>query len=184
MMTRWCTIFRDERGVAATEFALALPALLILTLGVFEVTQYILLNQKIDRVAYTVSDVVAQQTTVTQSQLNDIMAAAAEIMNPHDFIDDGVVIVSSVQDDPQNGPIVKWQSKGGGLLNRDSLIGTVNGAATLPDGFTLNDSDNVIIAEVFYEYLPAFTEDYFASRENYKYAIFKPRFGALTTTPN
>lgn len=183
-MIRRNPFLNDERGVAATEFALALPALLILVLGIYEVTQYILLNQKIDRVAYTVSDVVTQQTNVTQAQLNDIMAAAAEIMNPHDFINDGVVIVSSVQDDPDDGPTVKWQSKGGGLLDRDSLVGLVNGPAVLPDGFTLNEADNVIIAEVFYEYLPSFTEEYFASRENYKYAIFKPRFGALTTTPN
>jgi Flp pilus assembly protein TadG len=166
------------------EFALTLPALMILVLGVYEMTRFILLNQKIDRVAYTVSDVVAQQTTVTTAEINDIMAAAAKIMNPYVFEENGLVIVSSVQQDEDDGPVVRWQIEGGGTLDRNSHVGVVNGAATLPDGLTLNDDDNVIIAEVFYDYIPTFTEDYFDTRENYKYAIFKPRFGALTTTPN
>ncbi len=173
-----------ERGVAATEFALMLPVLLTFLLGSFELSRYIIVNQKIDHVAYTTADVVGQETSVTMAQINDIMSAAVQIMEPFGFGQDGVVIVSSVEQDPTDGPIVRWQVSGGGTLVKTSRIGEVDEAAELPEAFTLNDNDNIIIAEVFYEYTPSISEEYFSTRENYKFAIFKPRYGALTTAPN
>jgi Flp pilus assembly pilin Flp len=177
-------LLKNERGVAATEFALLLPVLLALLLGTYEMSRFIILNQKIERVAYTVSDVVAQQTSITTAQLNDILVAASKIMEPYEFGPNGRVIVTSVYQDVDDGATVRWQYEGGGTLDRDSRIGVVDGDAVLPGTLTLNDDDNIIIAEVFYNYVPTFTEDYFGTRENYKYAIFKPRFGALTTAPN
>ncbi len=175
---------RAQGGVAAVEFALVLPALLAILIGGFEISRFIIVNQKLDHVAYTTADVVAQETSVTQAQLADVMNAAAKIMDPFAFGPNGVVIVSSVYQDPTDGPVVLWQSSGGGTLERASHVGEVGDPAVLPDGFNLNDTDNVIVAEVFYSYTPVLTEEYFATRENYKFAVFKPRFGALTTTPN
>ncbi len=184
MIKRINHLCTDQRGVAAAEFALLLPVLMTMVMGVYELSRFILVSQKIDRVAYTVADVVTQQTSVTNGNLGDIVNAATEIMNPYQFGSVGRVIVSSVYEDPTRGPIVRWQYEGGGTLDRDSRIGTVNSTANLPDGFTLNEKDNVIVSEVFYEYIPPFSEDFFSTRENYKTAIFKPRFGALTTAPN
>ncbi len=184
MTTRRKNIFTDQSGIAATEFALLLPVLLALMLGVYEISRYILLHQKLERVAYTVADVTGQQTAVTIAGLNDIMAAAIKIMDPYEFPDNGVIILTSVYQDPDDGPVVRWQYKGGGTLDRVSRIGEPGDTPQLPTGLALNDSDNVIFSEVFYNYIPDFDEDYFATRENYKYAVFKPRLGALTTPPN
>lgn len=172
------------RGVAAVEFALLLPVLIVMLLGSFELARYIVASQKLDHLAYTVADVVSQETSVTLAQVEDVMSASAEIMDPFGFGDDGVVILSSVEQDPVDGPMVRWQVIGGGTLERESVVGEVDESATLPEGFVLNDNDNIIIAEVFYNYTPAVTDDYFDTRENYRYAIFKPRYGALTTAPN
>jgi len=177
-------LWAENGGVAATEFALMLPVLMTMLLGSYELSRFIILNQKIDHVAYTTADVIAQETSVTNAQLNDIMNAAAEIMDPFQFGENGLVIVSSVYQDATRGPIVVWQSRGGGTLDRISRIGVVNNTAELPEGFTLNTRDNIIIAEVFYNYIPTLTEKYMKSRENYKFALFKPRYGALTTAPN
>lgn len=173
-----------ERGVAATEFALALPFLMAFLLGSFELSRYIIVNQKIDHVAYTTADVVGQETSITTAQLTDIMSAATEIMDPFVFEDQGIVIVSSIEQDPTEGPVIRWQRMGGGTLDRDSLLGEEGDVAELPDGFSINDNENVIIAEVFYNYIPVLTEEYLSTRENYKFAIFKPRYGSLTTAPN
>lgn len=173
-----------ERGVAATEFALMFPVLMLFLLGSFELSRYIIVNQKIDHVAYTTADVVGQETSITTAQLNDIMSAATEIMDPFEFGENGIVIVSSVEQDPTEGPVIRWQRLGGGTLDRGSRLGEEGDIAVLPDGFTLNDNDNIIVAEVFYDYLPSVTEEFFTSRENYKVAYFKPRYGSLTTAPN
>ncbi|NBX65418.1 MAG: pilus assembly protein [Proteobacteria bacterium] len=178
------SVWMCERGVAAVEFAFMFPILMLFLLGSFELSRYIIVNQKIDHVAYTTADVVGQETSITTAQLNDIMSAATEIMDPFAFGENGIVIVSSVEQDPTEGPVVRWQRMGGGTLDKNSRLGEEGDSAALPDGFTLNDNDNVIVAEVFYDYIPSITEEFFSSRENYKIAFFKPRYGSLTTAPN
>lgn len=170
--------------MAAVEFAIALPMLALLFLGGFETSRYILLHQKVEKVAYTVSDVVSQSESVTQSQLDQIYTAAEQIMQPYSFGVDGRVMVSSVYKDGAASPTVRWQYAGGGTLSRSSQIGAVGSIATLPEGLTLNASDNIIIAEVYYRYHPVLGGTAIVENDIYKTAIFKPRLGALITTPN
>ncbi len=182
-MPGYLDIIRNRSGVAAIEFAMALPVLLLLFLGGFEVSHLLLLHQKSDRIAYTVADVVTQSTTVTNAQLNQILNASAQIMQPFTFGANGVVIITSVYQSSTNPPTVRWRYTGGGTLPRTSQIGSVNGTATLPSGLTLNDRDNIIISEVYYRYTPLFPGIIFDARDIYKTVIFKPRLGALTTPP-
>lgn len=177
-------VLRDEHGVAAVEFALALPMLAAMFLGGFEVNRYILVHQKVEKVTYTVADVVAQSQSVTESQLDQIFVAAEEIMRPYDFGDDGVVIVTSVSKSGTETSKVRWRYSGGGSLSRNSEVGAVGGTASLPGGLTLNAGDNVIIAEVYYRYHPVLEGTAVSESDIYKTAIFKPRLGALVTTPN
>jgi Flp pilus assembly protein TadG len=176
--------FSNASGIVATEFALMAPVLLLLFLGGFEVTRFILLQQKTEKVAYTIGDVVTQNTTITNAQLAQIVTAASQIMQPYTFGANGVVIVSSVyQTGTVNPPTVRWRYTGGGTLARTSTVGNVNGNATLPAGLTLNDKDNVIIAEVYYRYSPMFSGGVVGTQDIYKSTVFKPRLGALTTPP-
>lgn len=176
-------IIKCERGIAAVEFALSLPFLILLFFGTFELFRSILINQKLEKLSYTVSDVVAQQSSITQSQLAQIMTAASEVMDPFPFGTNGVVIVSSVYKQGTSPPVVKWQYKGGGSLNRNSMVGPVNADATLQNGLTLNDKDNIIVSEVFYSYGPLLGDAIMSDTEAYKTAVFKPRLGVLTTAP-
>lgn len=178
--------WRDcKAGVAAVEFAFVAPILLTLLLGGYELGQYFLVHQKVEKVAYTVADVTSQQTSVTGAQLNQILESAAQIMDPYEFGSDGVVIITSVyKADATSQPVVRWQYSGGGTLARSSKIGTKNQVAALPDGLTLNAADNIILAETYYEFAPQLTEAVIGEEELYKVAIYKPRLGALITDPN
>ncbi len=49
----------------------------------------------------------------------------------------------------------------------------------MPPGFTLVESDNVIVAEVFYKYKPIAPGLLFDKSAVYRRAFFKPRLGAL-----
>ncbi|MDX2073350.1 MAG: TadE/TadG family type IV pilus assembly protein [Alphaproteobacteria bacterium] len=177
-------LWQCRRGVAATEFAVALPFLLVLMLGGIEISRYVIIHQKLEKVAYTIADVVSQSDTITTAQLNQAVIAAATIMEPYDFSPDGVVFISSVYKSGSNAPTVRWQYSGGGALSASSQIGAVGAVAAMPNGLVLNPSDNVIISEVFYRYQPFLTGGVFADDEDlYKVTIFKPRLGALTTPP-
>lgn len=175
---------RDARGVAAIEFALLLPMLLALLIGCLEVTFKIWSTQKAEKLAVTLSDVIAQSTAVTASDLTKLMGAVNKIMDPFPFEEEkGKVIISSVywqQDD--DAPKVNWQCEDGDY-DASSEFGVKNADATLPAGFTLSKKDNIIVAEVFYEYEPIAPGFLFDKAPIYRRAMFKPRLGLLTADP-
>lgn len=177
---------RAEEGLAYLEFAICIPFLLALLMGSVEVTRYILIAQKVEKVAVTLSDVVAQSSTISTSDLNNIIFAAAQVMKPYQFDSNAYVIITSVKQtgapSGTNPPRVNWQYVGGGTWTQNSLIGTPGNAATLPTGFSLNDKDNVIIAEVFYNYQPIILNNgEIMGGAIYKLGLYKPRLGDLST---
>ncbi len=174
-----------QRGVAAVELALVFPILLILFLGGMDMTRYMLYHQKVERITFSIADIVSQSSSVTKLQMDDIVMAAAQIMQPFTFGSNGVVIVTSVYKDPaQTYPTIRWQYTGGGSLARTSKIGIVNGTPALPNGLTLNDKDNVIITETYFVFAPTFNSGVVTAGDLYKVAVYKPRLGALLSLPN
>lgn len=153
-------------------------------LGAADGTYCLLVNEKADRIAYSVTDIVSQYQTITISNLSDIIQASGQLMQPFTFGTNGVVIVTSVYKPAGQNPYICWQYSGGGTLTKTSKIGTTGGAPNLPNGLTLNDNDNVIISEVFYNFTPMFlSEGLFTSNQIYRVAIYKPRLSPLINTP-
>lgn len=183
-MALWNKFLKQERGVAAVEFALTASLLVTMLMGGMEASRAILITQKAEKLASTVGDTVASEQSVSQSELNQLFAATTDIMKPYTFGTNGVIIISSVYRAAGSTAVtVNWQRPGGGTLSRTSAIGVEGGAATLPTGFTLDERENVIIAEVYYSYTPMFLSSIFKPATRYRYAIFRPRLGALLTPP-
>ncbi len=189
MRNRLHRIWRDNRGVAAIEFGLVLPVLVVLFIGCLEVTFKIWSTQKAEKLAVTLADVIAQSQEVTVSDLQSLVTSIDKIMEPFPFGNNGVVYISSVylpqpeddEDDPGD-PIVNWQYKKG-AFSAVSRVGVENGVADLPNGFSLAVRDNVIVAEVIYKYTPIAPGVMFDEATIYRRAFFKPRLGALTDKP-
>jgi Flp pilus assembly pilin Flp len=180
-------LWRDRRGVAAIEFALLLPVLMALFIGCLEVTFKIWSTQKAEKLSVTLSDVIAQSTAVTNADLQSLIGATDKIMDPFPFGDEeGKIIISSVY--VAQGEVdakVHWQcffpTTGG--VSAASEFGVKDAVADLPDGFTLNEKDNVIVTEVFYKYQPIAPGLLFEESIVYRRALFKPRLGTLLVNP-
>lgn len=187
MLNRLRRIRRDTSGVAAIEFALMLPMLIALLIGSVEVTFKIWSTQKAEKLAVTLSDVIAQSTSVSNDDLVSLTGAVDKIMDPFPFgADEGRVVISSIyveQDDTVAK--VNWQCffPPTGSFNVSSEFGVKDADATLPAGFTLAPRDNVIVAEVFYQYHPVAPGVLFDDSVVYRRALFKPRLGTLITNP-
>lgn len=192
MWNRLRTLRRNNRGVAAIEFALLLPLLITLMIGSLEVTFKIWSTQKAEKLSVTLADVIAQSQEVTTSDLNSLVSAVDKIMEPFPFGDDGAVIISSVyQPSPEEGedlgePTVNWQRKfpPSGGLQVESKIGEQGDDAVLPADFEMYEKENCIVAEVFYKYTPIMPGFLFDEAVTYRRAFFKPRLGALTDNPS
>jgi Flp pilus assembly pilin Flp len=175
---------RSRCGIAATEFALTVPIWSTLLLGTADGSYCMIINQRVDRIAYTVTDIVTQQQTISLAQLGTIVDAAGQLMQPFTFGAQGVVIVSSIYKPSGKTPVMEWQYTGGGTLSRASKMGKPGGALTLPNGLVLNDNDNVIISEVYYVFTPLFINaGILGAGDIYRVAIYKPRLSQLTTPP-
>jgi Flp pilus assembly protein TadG len=104
----------DRRGVAALEFALIAPTILLLYLGSIEVTMELDVNKDLGRATSMVADLVTQQQTITRADITNIMAIASATMLPYQR-DSPQIKITSI-DVPVSGPAkVVWsrQTKNG-----------------------------------------------------------------------
>jgi Flp pilus assembly protein TadG len=170
---------RDRRGVSLIEFALVVPIFVLMILGGTEVARYVLLNEVLDRLATSTADLTAQEDDITAGDLTNIFASAPTLVWPFDINANGVVIITSVGL-VNNQPKIYWQRTRTGSLTRSSRIGTEGGQATLPTGLTVAADDNIIVAEVYYNFTP-FMWQQMRSGDIYHVAFTRPRLSNLTT---
>ena len=176
---RW-SIGRRDRGNVAVEFALALPVLILLLLASAELGRFVLLHQKIDRVASTMADLVARAETISESEIDDIFTAAGQVAEPFDLGSQGRVLISSVTNDG-SGPTVAWQRLDGGSYVAASQIGAEGEPATLSGEFAVAEGETAIISEVYFDFEPFLSELIVAPRLLYRRALNRPRLGTLDT---
>ena len=175
-------LVRDRGGAVMIELAFAVPVLATLMLGGVEMARYVLLHQKLDRVASSIGDLVSQAETISVTDLQNIFDAARFVANPFDLAAGGTVIVSSISN-PLGVPDTKvnWQQSGGGSIPATSKVGSAGAAATLPAGFILADGQTIIVAEVFFDYTPWIFGGFTGSGQLYQRALLRPRYGGLTS---
>lgn len=171
--------YKNNDGIAALEFALLAPLMIIMLLGAFEMGRFIHLTQKAEKLSFTVADVVAQAETIQTTDLQNLLSASGQMMSPYPFSTQGKVIISSVVQGAVT-PAVRWQYCGGGSYAATSNIGAVNGNATLPSGFTLATGEDIVVAEVIYNFQPVLGNKIIGPQVIRKTAYFKPRLGALS----
>ena len=172
---------RDARGIAATEFALILPILVLFSAGTIEYSRLILLTQKLQSGSFILADLTARDKTLTAGQLDNIFLAIDNIVQPFTFDTLGKAIVTSIGVDAAKKPIVNWQRAGAGTLAVTSAIGsTKGGKATLPADLTIASGETIISAEVYYSFQPLFGIG-LAPKVIRRVAYYKPRLGSLDT---
>jgi len=178
-----------QEGMALVEFALSSVLLLTLFMGSVEFSRAFLVTQKLEKTASTLADVVAQtdpnSTPLTTSQLSQLMSAVTDMMSPYSqgATDPNIgTVITSVTKTGTANPVINWQYCGGGGLSVTSKLGkTINSTATLPAGFTMNAGEEIIVGEVFYNFIPLMARNgLLGSFQMYKYTIYVPRLGAIT----
>lgn len=175
------SLFRDRSGSMLVELAVVAPVCAMILLGTFDMAQYILLNQKLNRAATTMADLVSQPSTITEAELNQLFAAAQQLVEPFDLPGNGRVIVSSISRPAGEDPRIDWQREGGSLLSASSHIGVADGEPNMPNGFVFLDNESVIAAEVFFSFEPVIFSGFIPSGVIRHSSFRRPRLGVLST---
>ncbi|PLX34389.1 MAG: hypothetical protein C0605_13785 [Hyphomicrobiales bacterium] len=84
MMNRFARFARNARGVAAVEFALIAPVMLVLYMGTVEFQDYFTMDRKLTATTSAAADVVSQDDVITNSEIGDIFSAISTMMTPYD----------------------------------------------------------------------------------------------------
>jgi Flp pilus assembly protein TadG len=72
----------DCRGIAATEFAVIVPVMLVMFFGVVEFSSGVAVDRKVTLIARTASDLTSQSTTVADTDMTNFYTAAYAILQP------------------------------------------------------------------------------------------------------
>ncbi|MSP81437.1 MAG: pilus assembly protein [Alphaproteobacteria bacterium] len=138
----------DRRGVAASEFALLLPVMVLFLFGTVEVGNAILIQRKVTAAVQTAADLTAQATAVDDTDIANLFEAMNAVIEPYPE-GDAAYIIESVIDDGGGNEVIDWvDAQGGGG-------GAPGDAVDLPTGLLLAGG-SVIVAQVTYNYTPVF----------------------------
>jgi len=139
-------LVRDERGIAAVEFALIFPVMVILLLGSVETSNILEAKRKETAVASTVADLVGQEKSIDNSDMTNIFTGASMILAP--FASANLeIVVTSVINDAGGNPVVDWSDG----YNATARTAGASLPAEFPDELVVSGS-SVIMAEVTYTY--------------------------------
>jgi Flp pilus assembly protein TadG len=139
-------LLQDKSGVAAVEFAMCLPFLVLLYLGGYQLSDAISAYRKVTLATRTVADLTSQYSSVTDSDLDSILNASAQVLAPYK-ITASKITVSQIKIDASSNATVAW-SKGKNVsgLTKDSTF-------ALPAAF-MKANTFVIVANIDYTYTP------------------------------
>ncbi len=147
LLRRMSSFRRNQNGIAAVEFAMLAPLMIVLYLGVVEITLGISIQRKVTLTARTVADLVSRVTTINNSDMSNLLNATTAVLAPFSTSPLSVR-VSAVSIDANGVARVTWS---------DAVNGTqraVNSTVTLPSALNVANTQ-VIWSEVTYSYTPA-----------------------------
>jgi Flp pilus assembly protein TadG len=121
----------NRRGVAAVEFALIVPILLVLYFMTMEASQAIETSKKVSRIGSMVADLVTQQPTIVKADLDAIMQIGTSTIQPYNRSTPSITITAiQVTNDNPVRVLVVWSRKVVGGVN--SAGATAGTATTVP----------------------------------------------------
>ena len=158
---------KDRRGVAAIEFAMIAPVMVVMLTGIVEVSYLMMAERRVSGAAHATADLISQETDLTSAELSEIFVVASLIMDPFDNAGLTLGAVSVRYDDSTGDPAEDWT----GSYNS----GSVSSATTLATGLG-SAGESVIIVTASYTYTPVLSAILSGPYTLSETAITRPRY--------
>lgn len=134
-------------GLAAVEFAFIAPIMIFLFFGILEGSSAYSVNRKVLLASNTLADLVAQETSITKSSLEDLFVGMKDVIDTRD-INVTFRVVSVVLDTATDEVKIHWSLDSNGAT--PYAAGSVYPGEL--DAALLDDASSLIIAETSYDY--------------------------------
>src|SRR5437762_14184176 len=136
----------DCRGLAAVEFAMIVPLMLVLFFGTVEFSSGIAVDRKVTLMARTLSDLTSQNVSITDTQLTNIRNASIGVMTPYSITPVNSTITELYVDPTSKVARVQWS-----YGSSQRAAGTT---VAIPSALQVGGT-YLIFSEVSYTYVPA-----------------------------
>ena len=134
----------DRRGVSAVEFALLAPLMITLYVGCAEISDAVSADRKVSLTAAALANLAAQVTTISTSDMTNIMDATSAIISPYSTSQLSTTL-SCISIDSQSRATVKWSVTRGGSAR--------SGTITIPSALAVANTQ-LLLGEATYQYRP------------------------------
>jgi Flp pilus assembly protein TadG len=146
----------DCSGIAATEFAVIVPIMLVMFFGTVEFSSGVAVDRKVTLVARTLSDLTSQSTSVADVDVTNFFTASGKILTPYAPTPTQAKISELYVDPTTLQARVQW-SKAATLSSSGSVTlasgRAVSSAVVIPAALAIGGT-YLIFSEVSYLYVP------------------------------
>lgn len=148
-------LLADRRGVAAIEFAMLLPFMLVLFFGTVVFSSGVAANRKVSLMAQTLSDLTSRSISVASSDLTNFFAADTAIMTPYDPTFTSAILSEFYIDPTTLKPTLIWSVAYNGANASPQVQAHTKGYAlpAFPSSMAVGGS-YVIYSEIGYLFQP------------------------------
>jgi Flp pilus assembly protein TadG len=150
-------LLKDRSGIAATEFAVIVPVMLVMFFGTVEFSAGVAVDRKVTLVARTLSDLTSQGTTATDVTLGNSFAAANAIFYPYPATPT-ISTITELAVDPTTLKVTVVWSRSATINAAGSVVLTTGHPCsyvpTIPAALVVGGT-SLIWSEVSYLYKPA-----------------------------
>jgi Flp pilus assembly protein TadG len=166
----------DDKGAILIEAAIVLPVLLTIFLGMVEFSNAFTAKRRVQAVASTTADLVAQARAVTMADLTDIASVGAQLMQP--FSSNGLTLkISSVSEDSQSTITEQWNCTWSGISGTPTCAQTGAAYSGAPAG-VLRAGESIIIGTATYAFTPVVGQFLLGGTTFTASFYFRPRLAA------
>lgn len=161
-------------GIAAVEFGLIAPVMLIMLIGTIEISRAISIDRRFGLATAMVGDLVAREEDMTAANLNAIYDIVQHVMSPYDstVLKIAVIPVKAASDSKTNTKVYA------GTANRPSYNGKAAPGTCSDYGLTaglVDKGESVIVVESSYDFTPLIVNDFIAAKTWTDKSVLSPR---------
>jgi Flp pilus assembly protein TadG len=146
----------DRRGVAAVEFAIIAPVMLVMYLGLAEFTQAMMAERRTIRIASAIGDMIAQNSEISPTGtggISDVLDIANTLMRPYPTGTALKLCVASIVSDANGKEKVEWSRN-----ENDSTCPAKGSTVSTLSGDLISANQSLIMSRVTYDYSGTLTE--------------------------
>jgi Flp pilus assembly protein TadG len=144
----------DARGVAAIEFLMIMPIMLMLCFGIIQVSSAVTVDRKVSQTARTLSDLISQSSSITDNDIANAFTTGLAMMSPYSSTPLQEKISQVYVDPVTMTGKVKWSRASGTGISPHAC----NEVVPVPSSLLVSGT-YLIFSEVSYDFVPAFGHD-------------------------